>query len=199
MGLLLIVCGPSGVGKTSLRRVLCERHPELVLSVSYTTRAPRDYERDGVDYHFVSQERFDKMRERGEFAEWATVHGNSYATSKGTIHGAWDAGQHVFFDIDYQGALQLHATYPTESVLVLIVPPSLEDLEARLRHRATDEEATIARRLAAARHELEQYHVFEFAIFNETLEQAGEELDAIYRGAKQRIELHRKSIELLLN
>ena len=198
MGLLLIVCGPSGVGKTSLRRILCARHPELVLSTSYTTRQPRAGETDGVDYHFVTQDVFHQMRERGDFAEWAKVHGNFYATAKRTIHEAWDQGQHIFFDIDYQGAVSLHATYPSESVLVLVVPPDLGALEARLRSRATDDEVIIAKRLAGAKHELEQYALFEFVIFNHVVEEAADLLDYIYRAAKLRTELHRPALDALL-
>ena len=198
MGLLLIVCGPSGVGKTSLRRILCDRHSELILSISYTTRAPRPGEVDGVDYHFVSQETFDQMRKHGDFAEWAKVHDNHYATAKRTIHEAWDKGQNIFFDIDYQGAVGLHATYPSESVLVLVVPPDLGALEVRLQARATDDETTIARRLAGARHEIEQYALFEFVIFNQVVEEAADLLDHIYCAAKLRTDLHRHAIEALL-
>ena len=135
---------------------------------------------------------------RGDFAEWAKVHENYYATAKRTIHEAWDRGQNIFFDIDYQGAVGLHATYPSESILVLVVPPDLGALEVRLQARATDDDETIARRLAGARHEIEQYALFEFVIFNQVVEEAAEQLDHIYRAAKLRTDLHRHAIDALL-
>lgn len=199
MGVLFIACGPSGVGKTSLGRRLRQAHPQLTLSVSYTTRAARAGEVDGKDYHFVDEARFMRMRDNGEFAEWAKVHGNFYATPRSEITQAFARKEDVFFDVDYQGALQLQAAFPTESVSVLIAPPSLELLERRLRGRATDDEATIARRLDAALHELEQHGTCDYILINDDFEQAYQEFEHIYLAARKRGYLWVKAIEALLD
>ena len=196
--MLFIVCGPSGVGKTSLGRLLRQRYPELVLSVSCTTRAPRANERDGVDYHFISPDRFAQMKAQHLFAESATVHGNSYGTPLSEITQAWARGQHVFFDIDYQGAVQLRRRFMTESVGVLIAPPDMDTLERRLRGRATDDEAIIARRLQAARHELEQFEIFDYVLFNEDLDHALTQLESVYLASLQRTYLMRQRLGALL-
>ncbi len=198
MGILFIVCGPSGVGKTSLGRVVRERHDRLVLSVSYTTRAPRENETDGVDYHFVDMATFEKMRDEGAFAEWAMVHGNAYATPRVAITSAWDAGKDVFFDIDYQGAAQLDEAFPTESVSVLVAPPSMQELEARLRGRKTDSEEIIQRRLKNAREELEQHALFDYILFNDDFDSAADALERIYLAAQFRNHLRREKLEALL-
>ena len=135
-GVLFIVCGPSGVGKTSLGAELREHHPDLVLSVSYTTRDPRPGEVDGDDYHFVDAQTFERMRTEGAFAEWAEVHGNYYGTARDQIERAWAQGQDVFFDIDYQGARQLQEAYPEQTVRVMVLPPDMDTLERRLRGEA---------------------------------------------------------------
>jgi guanylate kinase len=198
VGILFIVCGPSGVGKTSLGRVVRERHERLVLSVSYTTRAPRENERDGIDYHFVDMATFEQMREAGAFAEWAMVHGNAYATPKSAITSAWEAGEDVFFDIDYQGAAQLDEAFPVESVSVLVAPPSMQELEARLRGRQTDSEETIQRRLRNAREELEQHALFDFILFNDDFDAAADALERIYMAAQYRNHLRKAKLEALL-
>lgn len=198
VGILFIVCGPSGVGKTSLGRVVRERHPRLVLSVSYTTRAPRNNERDGVDYHFVDMPTFERMRDAGDFAEWAMVHGNAYATPKVAITDAWAAGQDVLFDIDYQGAAQLIEAFPTEAVSVLVAPPSMQELEGRLRGRKTDDEATIQRRLKNAREELEQHELFDFIMFNDDFDTAADALERIYVASQNRAHLRRGALVDLL-
>lgn len=185
-GILFLCCGPSGVGKTSLGRKLREKYKSLVLSVSYTTRPRRQGERDGVDYHFVDEATFVAMRDRGEFAEWASVHGNYYATPRSEILGAWDRDEDVFFDIDYQGAVQLKQAFERECVGVLIIPPELSVLEQRLRDRSTDSAEVIERRLDAARYELMQYEVFDYIVCNDDFEQAFEELESVYRASRQR-------------
>ena len=185
-GVLLIACGPSGVGKTSLGRSVRERHPNLVLSVSYTTRAMRTGERDGVDYHFIDVPTFERLREAGEFAEWANVHDNLYATPKSAIIDAWQRDQDVFFDIDYQGALQLMSSFPEESVAILLAPPNMSILEQRLRGRSTDSEAVIQRRLTNARHELEQFERFDYIVINDDLTTASHELERIYLASRSR-------------
>lgn len=189
-GILLITCGPSGVGKTSLGRELRAKYPRLVLSVSYTTRPMREGEVDGVDYHFTDRRTFERMRDAGEFAEWAEVHGNYYATPKSEIYGAFERGEDVFFDIDYQGAEQLIAAFPRESVSLLVVPPSMSELERRLRGRQTDADEVIRRRLEAAAHELAQFELFDFIVSNDEFDRALDDMIAIYRSSRMRTALH---------
>ncbi len=185
-GVLFLCCGPSGVGKTSLGRRLREDYKKLVLSVSYTTRGMREGEQNGVDYHFVDEAEFMKMRDAGEFAEWAHVHGNYYATPRSEIVDAWQRGEDVFFDIDYQGAKQLQDAFPEECVSVLVIPPGLDVLEERLRSRSTDSDEVIERRLKAARYELMQYEVFDYLVCNDDFEVASGELENIYLASLQR-------------
>lgn len=184
--MLFIVSGPSGVGKTTLCRHLLDVHPRLTLSVSYTTRAPRAGEQDGVAYQFVDPSQFQQLVEDGAFAEHAQVHGNRYGTTKKTIERAIAAGRSVLFDIDYQGATQLLATYP-DAVSVLILPPSWEVLEDRLRGRGSDAEEVVQRRLAAARHEAAQLDVFQYVVFNDALDETLARLDAIWLSSEARV------------
>lgn len=184
--MLFIVSGPSGVGKTTLCKHLLDAHPRLTLSVSYTTRAPRVGEQDGVAYHFVDPSQFQQLVEAGALAEHAQVHGNRYGTTKETIERAIAAGRSVLFDIDYQGATQLLAAYP-DAVSVLILPPSWEVLEARLRGRGSDTEEIVQRRLQAARHEAAQLDVFQFAVINDSLSDTLARLDAIWLSSEARV------------
>ncbi len=179
-GVLFIVCGPSGVGKSSLGAVLRARRPRLTLSVSWTTRRARDGEVDGVHYTFVDRGRFEALRDAGGFAEWAEVHGNMYGTPVSEIERAWASDHDVLFDIDYQGATQLQARFAGKTVSVLLAPPDMPSLEARLRGRGTDSEATIARRMAAARHELAQFELFDFVLINDDREETLDALTTIY-------------------
>lgn len=189
-GVLLIVCGPSGVGKTTLGRRLRADHEELVLSVSDTTRGARPGEVDGRDYNFLGREAFAARREGGAYAEWAEVHGNLYGTPRAEISRNFEAGKDVFFDIDFQGARQLLEGYPEQTVSVLIVPPSMEVLEERLRGRETDSAEVIERRLRAARAELAEYELFDYVIVNDALEAAYGELEHVYLAARRRTHLH---------
>lgn len=182
-GVLLIVCGPSGVGKTSLSNALLAARPRLQLSVSYTTRKPRGQEEDGVDYHFVDVPTFAAMKEEGRFAEWAEVHGNFYGTSVDVIEGCWREGQDLLFDIDYQGARQLKERF-VHATTVLVTPPDMKTLEARLRSRGTDDEETVQRRMSAARHELSQFELFEYLVENQDFEEALRGLFAIYDASR---------------
>ncbi len=197
-GVLFIVCGPSGVGKTSLSRRLLESRPRLTMSVSYTTRAAREGEVDGVDYHFVDEPTFLEMRDSEQFAEWARVHGNFYGTPVDGILDAWRDDRHVLFDIDYQGARQLKERFPEEARGVLVIPPDMKTLAARLRGRGTDAEDTIARRLKAARHELAQFELYDYIIENDDFDRALDQLEAIHDACTHMMVLKRNRMMELL-
>ena len=184
-GNLFVVAAPSGAGKTSLTRALLEREPAIRLSVSYTTRPPRPGDTDGVDYHFVTPERFLALRSAGEFLEHAHVHGNWYATSGPWLKAEVDSGRDVLLEIDWQGAAQVRRLVP-ESVQVFVLPPSLETLRERLTRRAQDDTGTIERRLAAAREEMRHCGEFDYVIINQDFATAVEDLLAIVRAARLR-------------
>jgi guanylate kinase len=184
-GILFVVAAPSGGGKTSLTRALLAREPGIRLSVSYTTRPPRPGEEDGVDYHFVSTERFMALREGGEFLEHAHVHGNWYATSAGWLGKQTEAGQDVLLEIDWQGAAQVRQLIPS-SIHIFILPPSLALLEERLHRRGQDDKATIARRLEAARDEIRHCAEFNYVIINQDFASAVDDLSAIVRASRLR-------------
>lgn len=196
-GLLFILCGPSGVGKSSLGERLRAEHPALKLSVSCTTRAPRGEEVDGVHYHFLGDEDFQRRVTEGRFAEHALVHGHRYGTLRSAVSEVLDRGDDMLFDIDYQGAAQLKEAFP-QARSVLLLPPSMQSLEARLRARATDAEEVIQRRLQAARHEISHHGQFDFAVVNDHFEAAYGRLEAIYRSLKQEVRYHRPLIDRLL-
>jgi guanylate kinase len=179
-GRLFVVTAPSGAGKSSLIKAILKDDPTLKLSVSYTTRAPRPGEQDGREYHFVDEPTFLAMRDRGEFLEHAQVHGHRYGTSKKVILDALARGEDLLLEIDWQGARQVRALYPA-CVGIFILPPSLEELEKRLRGRAQDAEEVIRRRLQNARAELEHQHEFKYAIINKDFDAAREALADIIR------------------
>ena len=184
-GNLFVIAAPSGGGKTSLTRALLEREPGIRLSVSYTTRPPRTGEQDGVDYHFVSAERFAVLKDGNEFLEHAHVHGNWYATSGTWLKSQVSAGQDVLLEIDWQGAAQVRVLIP-ESVHIFILPPSLESLEERLVRRGQDDAATIARRLDAAREEIRHCVEFNYVIINQDFASAVDDLTAVVRATRLR-------------
>ncbi len=194
-GLLIVLCGPSGVGKTTLARRLMAKHPAIDFSVSYTTRSPRDGEREGVDYNFVDVEAFEAMREEGAFAEWARVHGNFYGTARSTIEEAWRQNRDVIFDIDYQGARQLDEAYPVETVSILVTPPSLAELEDRLRSRGTDAEDVIVRRLDKARHELAVWRMYDYVVENDDLDRAAGQIASIFEASRLQTFLHAAELQ----
>ena len=183
--LLVVVSAPSGAGKTSLCEWAVAAVPGLVHSVSHTTRSPRPHEVQGRDYYFVDEPTFRAMAGRGEFAEWAVVHGHFYGTSCAVLEGHFAAGRDVILDIDTQGAAILRERYP-EGVFVFVVPPSWEVLEQRLRLRHSDTETDIRRRLERAREEVRHYAEYQYVIANEVFAQAGEELKAIILAERRR-------------
>ena len=185
IGNLFVIAAPSGGGKTSLTRALLEREPAIRLSVSYTTRPPRPGEQDGVDYRFVSADRFAALKDGNEFLEHAQVHGNWYATSATWLKSQVRSGQDVLLEIDWQGAAQVRALIP-ESVHIFILPPSLKSLEERLVRRGQDDSATIARRLIAAREEIRHCVDFNYVIINQEFATAVDALTAVVRATRLR-------------
>ena len=177
-GTLYIVAAPSGAGKTSLTRALLEREPNLTLSVSYTSRAPRPNEIDGVHYHFVTRSEFEAMIERGEFFEHAVVHGDLKGTARGPVEKTLATGKDVLLEIDWQGANQVRSKMK-DTVSIFILPPSRAELERRLRSRASDSEETILRRLTDARRDLEHAGDFDYVVVNDNFETALDEICAI--------------------
>ncbi|HEY6985792.1 MAG TPA: guanylate kinase [Rhodanobacteraceae bacterium] len=177
-GTLYIVAAPSGSGKTSLVNALLEREPAISLSVSYTSRLPRPGEIDGKHYHFVSREIFERMARTGAFYEYANVHGDLKGTAKSAVEPLLAAGRDVMLEIDWQGARQVRKIEP-DCVTVFILPPSREELERRLRTRAADNAATIARRLADSREEIAHADDFDYIIVNDQFADALADLRAI--------------------
>ncbi len=178
-GRLFVISGPSGSGKSTLaRRVVQYPETRAYLSISATTRSCRRGEQDGVDYHFLTREEFDADRRADRFLEWAEVHGNFYGTPAGPVEQHLQRGENVLLEIDVQGARQVRDRAPS-AVLIFVTTPSFEVLEARLRSRASEDEATIQRRLTNARHELEQAPNYAYTLINDNLDRAVEELVAI--------------------
>ncbi len=168
-GLILVVSGPSGAGKSTVVRRLLALRPDVSLSVSHTTRAPRPGERDGVDYYFVDDATFDAMVERHAFVEWARVFSHRYGTSKDELERLVARGLHVILEIDWQGAVQVFSARP-DAIGVFLFPPSAEELARRLRGRGTESPEELARRLAEARREIAQFHRYHYAVVNEDAE-----------------------------
>lgn len=181
-GVALVICAPSGTGKTTLTKRLIAEFPRFAFSVSCTTRPPRQNETNGIDYEFLTREEFERRRDAGFFAEWAEVHGNYYGTPLETTRQLLAGGRDMLFDIDVQGASLLRRTIPGAR-LIYILPPSRTELERRLRSRGTETEESIARRLSAAANELAQAHWFNLWIINDDLEQAWQDLRAAYIAA----------------
>ncbi|RMG90529.1 MAG: guanylate kinase [Zetaproteobacteria bacterium] len=181
-GKLLIVSGPSGAGKSSLCSALLERSPNLYLAVSVTTRPPRPGEKDGREYHFLSRDEFERQKARGEFLEWAEVHGHLYGTRKSDVQSMLEAGRDVLLEIDWQGAAQVARQLP-DAIRIFILPPSLEALRQRLVARGQDDEATIERRLSAAEDEMSHAHEASYQIVNDDFERALAQLLQIYNEA----------------
>jgi len=197
--LLLILSSPSGAGKTTLTRRLLQSLPDLRFSVSHTTRAPRTKEVDGRDYHFVDRPRFDAMVNDGAFIEWAEVHGNCYGTSLAEIERAVKTPGcgGLIFDIDYQGARQIRAKV-ADVTGIFILPPSMEELEKRLRGRASETEEAVQRRFAVAKREIEHYALFDYVVVNDELESAFDHLRSIVLAERSRRQRRAALAESLL-
>lgn len=178
---LFVVSGSSGVGKGTLLKGFLEKNPDFMLSVSCTTRAPREGEVDGINYFFLTKDEFQKCIKDDKFLEWAEFAGNRYGTKKKFIKKCLDEGKNVILEIDTKGALQVKKQMP-EAVLVFICPPSLEALEKRLRGRHTEDEETIQKRLHEVKQELARAEVFDYKIVNDDLPRAISELKEIVDG-----------------
>jgi|SRR5579862_9560035 len=174
----IVLSAPSGSGKTTVTKLLMRRRSDIGYSVSCTTRAPREGEVAGTDYLFVSEGEFAARRDRGEFAEWAVVHGRMYGTLKSAVQHVLDQGRHVMMDIDVQGAAQFAVAYPN-SVLIFMLPPSVETLVERLQERQTENAATLLTRLRSARAELHAVRRYQYVVVNNDLETAIDRVSSI--------------------
>jgi len=181
-----VVSAPSGAGKTTLCQRLLATDHQISFSISYTTRKPRPGERHGVDYFFVDEETFQRMVDQGAFLEWARVHDHFYGTAQEQVEEVLKSGRDVLLDIDVQGALQVREKLGQDAVLVFILPPSLEELERRLRARGTEDERTLKRRLSVAREEIAKATEFDYLVLNDDLEEAFDHFYAVLKAERQR-------------
>ena len=182
-GLLFVITAPSGAGKSSLIDALLKDDPHLRLSVSYTTRAPRPGEVNGREYHFVDEKTFLAMLERGEFLESAEVHGNHYGTSEAWIRSQRAAGRDILLEIDWQGAQQVRRLV-ADTIGIFILPPSIAELERRIRRRGQDSEEVVRRRMAVAADEMSHAVEFEYVIINKDFDEARRDLVAVVRASR---------------
>jgi len=185
MTTVFIISAPSGSGKSTLVQRLLAAEPNLVFSISYTTRPPRGREKDGIDYKFISREDFQARIGRDEFLEYADVFGNYYGTHRGTLDWARSQGKDLLLDIDVQGARQLKLRLP-EAVTIFVLPPSRDILEQRLRSRSQDSEAVIQRRLQGAAEEVRNYKQYDYLLINREVEPSVEHLESIVRAERMR-------------
>ena len=183
-GVCLVVAAPSGAGKSTIVRALLAQEPNLSLSVSVTTRAPRANEREGVDYFFRTPVEFDGLAAAGDLLEWARVFGRGYGTPRGPVEAALRAGRDLALDVDWQGHRQLLAALPDDVAGVFILPPSLAVLERRLRSRGTDSPAEVARRMAAARDEISHWSEFAHVVINDDFERAVADVRSVLHAAR---------------
>ena len=195
---LIVVSGPSGAGKTTvLNRVMAELK-NIRFSVSHTTRLPRETEKDGVEYHFVSRREFERLISEGAFLEWAEVHGEMYGTARSEYDNAVREGVDLLLDIDVKGADQVHQKFD-DAVTVFVIPPSYRDLERRLRGRGPDDEASFQRRLAVAGQEMAHFRKYQYAIVNVDLEASVEALKTIVQAARLRTSRVAETAEKILS
>jgi guanylate kinase len=185
-GFLLVLSSPSGAGKTTIRRLLVERDPSLTLSISVTTRPPRPGEIDGRHYRFIDAARYDAMVKAGELLEHASVFGHAYGTPRRPVEEAIAAGRDIVTDIDWQGTQQLSEKLRDDLVTVFVLPPSMEALEARLRTRAQDSDATVAARMAKSAEEMSHWSEYDYVIVNRDLDESVAEVQAILTAERLR-------------
>jgi guanylate kinase len=179
-GFILILSSPSGAGKTTLTRMLLQKQElDLTLSISVTTRSRRSSEVDGIHYRFIRQKQFEGLREADDLLEWAEVHGNFYGTPREPVEAILSQGRDVLFDIDYQGTQQVKAKGGMDVVTIFILPPSMQELQARLERRAEDPADTIARRLANARNEIRRWTQYDYVLVNDDIQVTFDDLLAI--------------------
>jgi guanylate kinase len=190
-GLMLVLSSPSGAGKTTLSRRLLEADPSIALSISVTTRKQRPGEVDGRDYHFIDAARFDAMVERGELLEWAEVFGNRYGTPRALVQDTLARGRDVLFDIDWQGTQQLREKADRDLVSIFVLPPSIPDLERRLRTRAQDSDDVIQARMAKAADEMSHWAEYEYVVINNEIDRAFAEVRSIL--AAERLKRERQT------
>jgi len=185
-GLMLVISSPSGAGKSTIARNLLEADPEMSISVSVTTRQRRPSEIDGRHYHFKSIREFEALRATDSLLEWAEVHGNFYGTPRDAVEAAMAAGRDMLFDIDWQGAQQLQEKMAGDVVSIVILPPSMTELQSRLHRRAEDSEEVIATRLANSRAEIEHWREYDYIVLNDDLDRAFASVRAIVEAERLR-------------
>ena len=178
LGRLIVLTGPSGVGKGTLMRSLLQRHPELYYSVSVTTRSPRPGEIDGKNYYFLSRNQFEQLVAEGEFLEWAEFAGNYYGTLREAVLNQINSGKLVVLEIELEGARQIRASFPS-GLSIFILPPSFDELEKRIRDRAQDSEEAMARRLLRAQEEIKAADEFDIQIVNDDFETALNDIETV--------------------
>lgn len=183
-GVCLVLSAPSGAGKSTIANALRASQPNLFPSISVTTRSPRPGETDGIHYHFVTKEEFKRQAENGDLLEWANVFGKGYGTPKAPVEKLLNEGKDLIFDIDWQGHRQIRAALPKDVVSVFILPPSLQELEKRLRNRASDHVDEINKRMQAALDEISHWQEFDHVIINNQLDRAISEVEAILTAAR---------------
>lgn len=182
----LVIAAPSGAGKTSLARALVETRPDMVFSLSATTRAPRPGERDGVDYRFLSDAEFDALADTDELLEWAHVHGRRYGTLRSGVEAALANGRTVVLDIDVQGARDVRHTLP-DAVLVFVVPPSVAEMKRRLKTRGSESPDEMVTRMRTARAELDAVKDFDYVVVNDDFQEALRTIEAIVAAERERV------------
>jgi guanylate kinase len=182
---LIVISAPSGCGKTTIARAILSRHPELLFSVSATTREKRNGEVEGKDYYFLTKQQFEEKIRNNELIEWEIIYDNYYGTPKSEIERSFRTGRSMMFDIDVNGALTVKSKYPKDSVLIFIAPPSFEVLSERLRKRKTEREEILQKRLQRVSMELEKAKEFDYQVVNDDLMKAIEDVDTIIVKATQ--------------
>ena len=197
-GTLFIVAAPSGAGKSSIVNACLTRDPNIALSISFTSRAPRPGERHALHYHFIAADEFQRMIDAGDFFEHALVHGDLKGTARQSVEPQLAAGRDVLLEIDWQGARQVRDKVP-DAVGIFILPPSREALEERMRKRGQDSDETIALRLKNAHREMSHYHEFDYVIVNEVFETAVDEMCAIFTASRLRLDAQRARHQALID